>query len=84
MIPFSLLWGGFMIFAAKDVLSSLKNNTQSGIVIFPALIVFFFALIGLYMIFGRFIVDAKQREKTYYALTDPKSNLQHDQRGTKT
>lgn len=62
-IPFSLLWGGFAIFWETSVL------------IDDAPIIFkLFGLplvgVGLYLIFGRFILDAKQRSKTCYGVTN--------------
>jgi hypothetical protein len=75
-IPFSLMWGGFAIFWELGVLfmfstaSSANNAPPLPIrIIFPIFGIPF-VLVGLYMIFGRFIVDARSREKTYYGVTD--------------
>lgn len=63
LIPFFLIWSGVPVLAALGVLASGK---QAGSVIFflP------FLLIGGYMLVGRFIVDAKQRSRTFYGVTN--------------
>jgi Bacterial PH domain len=62
MIPFSLLWAGFSVFW-------LVSAAQSGA---PLPFVLFgvpFVLVGVYIVIGRFFVEAKQRQSTYYAVT---------------
>lgn len=63
LIPFSLLWCGFAIFWFVSAVSM-------GAPFFFSLFGLPFVIIGLFFVFGRFIIDAKQRENTMYGLTE--------------
>jgi len=82
MIPFSLLWGGFAIFWEYMALS-IPDKAGLVVIVFP-LFGIPFVIAGLYFIFGRFIVDAKKREKTYYGLTDQRVIIRSGFFGKKT
>jgi hypothetical protein len=68
LIPFTLLWAGFAFFAG---FAAFRQALQKGSAGWPALIpITPFILIGLYILIGRFIVDAMARARTEYALTN--------------
>jgi len=69
MIPFSLMWGGFAIFWEISVLSMPAEKAGPVAIIFP-LFGIPFVIVGLYMIFGRFYLDAHQRQKAAYGITN--------------
>ena len=61
LIPFSILWCGFAIFW-------MIAASQASLIF--ALFGLPFVLIGLIFVFGRFIIDRKQRENTVYGITE--------------
>jgi len=63
LIPFSILWCGFAIFWEFMVINSDA----------PLLFRLWgipFVIVGLHFVFGRFLVEAQQRKKTFYGLTN--------------
>lgn len=62
-IPFSLLWCGFAVFWEATALSA--PNTPAFFVLWGIP----FVLVGVYLVIGRFFVEARQRANTHYAVT---------------
>ena len=62
LIPFSLVWCGFSVYWERSVL-------ERGSPGFFALYGVPFVVIGLYLVVGRFVVDAFRRQRTFYGLT---------------
>lgn len=61
-IPFSLLWAGIAVFW---LVSAARANAPLPFILFGVP----FVMLGVYLVIGRFFVEAKQRQKTFYALT---------------
>jgi hypothetical protein len=72
MIPFSLLRGGFAIFWEASVLGFWNTSRPSPRTFsyFMALWGIPFVLVGQYMIWGRFVLDAWLKRRTFYAVTN--------------
>lgn len=66
VVPFSLLWCGFAIFWEATVIAS-------GAPFFFKLFGVPFVLVGLYFVIGRFFIEAYQRKRTWYTLTDQRA-----------
>lgn len=69
LIPFSLVWGGFAFVWEVLALATVPEDSGLTDYAFPLFGVPF-VIIGIYLIFGRFIYDAIIRSKTVYALTN--------------
>ena len=65
IIPFSLLWAGFAVFREISVI-------REGAPFFFPIFGGFFVLIGLFMVFGRFLYKAWMLNTIAYAITDKK------------
>jgi hypothetical protein len=63
VIPFSLVWGGTTIFIYASV-------PTSDMPIFYKLFILPFVVVALYLLLGRFILDAKRRSATCYGITN--------------
>ena len=62
LIPFSLLWTGFAVFWEYSAIASGDS--------FAILWGLPFVALGLYITVGRFALDAKRRQRTFYGLTN--------------
>ncbi|MEA2409612.1 MAG: hypothetical protein QOC77_173 [Thermoleophilaceae bacterium] len=65
LIPFSLMWGGFAIVWEVAAIVGTKGSSRWFVLWgIP------FVCVGLYMIFGRFILKRRRKRETAYGLTD--------------
>lgn len=66
LIPFSLLWGGFAMFWNVGVGTAANNVADLPFKLFGLP----FLIVGLYVIFGRFLIDMRMRRNLEYVVTD--------------
>lgn len=64
LIPFSVIWGGGVFVGFIAALVSKGTPWFLGFFLIP------FLAVACYIIFGRFLVDKKRREKTVYGITN--------------
>ena len=64
VVPFSVVWCGIAIFIFFQAARGQKAP------IFFDLFSFVFVLIGIYIVVGRFLTEARQRSRTFYAVTN--------------
>ncbi|MCH8092538.1 MAG: hypothetical protein IIC57_09355 [Proteobacteria bacterium] len=73
LVPFSIAWAGFAIFATagfvKGYIEAAGSGGQEGSFLFLALAAMF-SLLGLYLLVGRFFNKRWNKLRTYYALTN--------------
>lgn len=67
LIPFSLVWGGGMLSGMFSNTANARNSAPPTLFLLP------FAAIAVYLIIGRFFIDAMLRKKTEYALTNERA-----------
>ena len=80
-IPFSLLWGGFAIFwlvSASGIWDIWTNHPNRSFEYFGLIWGTPFALVGQYMIWGRFLYERWKKRRTYYALTNRRALIVMD------
>jgi len=70
-IPFTLIWTGFFVFWEAGALGFWGKASRNGVPdIFMALWGIPFLIVGNCMVWGRFLVDAWLKRRTYYAVTN--------------
>ncbi len=72
LLPMNIFWGGGFIVANVLVWFSPKAEPLLWLQLLPG------SIIGAYVIFGRFLLDAYIRKNLFYALTDKRVLIFHD------
>ena len=70
LVPFSLLWGGGVIFMMAMALTEGRRNAEREAPLFLLVNLFVFLLIGQYFIWGRFVYSNWKKKRTFYAVTN--------------
>lgn len=71
LVPFSLLWGGGVLFWMYSAITQLHSAGSKGLpfIVLGAV----FSIVGLYLIVGRFLFDRYHRAHLAYGVTDQRA-----------
>src|SRR5262245_50614402 len=72
LIPFSIVWCGMMVFAVVTTMIGAETEPSNW---WGLLFLVPFVLVGLYLLVGRFLVDARGRARTWYGVTSERALL---------
>ncbi len=64
VVPFMLCWSTGVVYSTVSIIK--QEGASPGLLLF----ILPFILLGVYMLFGRFWIDARVRSRTYYGVTD--------------
>jgi hypothetical protein len=71
LIPFSIFWAGFaFVWEAIAIFMLLQNPGQDPFMCIFPIFGLPFVMVGVYLLFGRFWIDARIRSRTYYGVTN--------------
>lgn len=82
LVPFSLVWGGGVVFGVFG--SMLSGFGRGGFPLFLLPVLLLFGGVAFYITIGRFLLDAYSRSKTYYGITNRRIIIQNEGIGGKT
>jgi hypothetical protein len=84
-VPFSLIWTSFFVFWEADALGMWRKTSRpGGSDLFTVLWGIPFLIVGNYLVWVRFLVDAWLKRRTYYAITNLRVLVLRDGRRKKT
>lgn len=70
LVPFSLLWGGGVVFMGLMALGVGRKVSAAEPPLFLLVNLFAFFLLGQYFIWGRFVYSNWKKKRTFYAVTN--------------
>jgi len=70
LVPFGIVWTAGVLDIGIEGIWSGKFDLTNTLVQVSSIVPLFFLMVGLYLMIGRFVVDAWHRSRTFFGLTD--------------